>query len=69
MPSNLKPLPITVLSEYRMNTEISDKKIEVILLIQDDTRKRKNRFLDSVKKHRFRLPADYRFDREELHER
>ena len=31
--------------------------------------KEKEHFLDSVKKHRFSLPPDYCFDREELHER
>jgi len=37
--------------------------------IPEDIRKKKEYFLDSVKKHRFSLPPDYRFDREELHER
>ncbi len=47
----------------------SDRDVEVILLMKEDTEKCKEHFLDSVKKHRFRLPSDYRFDREELHER
>jgi hypothetical protein len=44
--------------------EFSDKKVEVVLLIQDNTQERKKRFMASVKKHKFRLPSDYRFDRE-----
>ncbi len=57
---------IRIPDEYR---DFSDKKVEVVLLIQDNTQERKNRFLASVKKHKFRLPSDYRFDREEFNER
>ena len=37
----------------RVNKELKGKKI----------------FFDSVEKHSFKLPKDYKFDREELHER
>ena len=33
------------------------------------TEKNKKVFFASVKKHSFKLPADYKFNREELHER
>ena len=49
--------------------EFSDRELEVIVLIKEDSEKRKEHFLASVKKHKFRLPSDYRFDRENLHER
>jgi hypothetical protein len=49
--------------------EFSDREVEVIVLIKEDSKKRKELFLESVEKHRFALPPDYRFDREELHER
>jgi hypothetical protein len=44
--------------------EFSDREVEVIVLIKEDTEKRKELFLESVKKHRFTLPPDDRFDRE-----
>ncbi len=48
-----------------------DKELTVILLIPEaeETIKRQERLFESVKKHSFRLPKDYRFDREELHDR
>ncbi len=30
---------------------------------------KKERFFDFVEKHKFKLPKDYKFDREEAHER
>jgi hypothetical protein len=33
------------------------------------SQKRKDRFFESVKNHTFNLPGEYRFDREEMHER
>ena len=50
-------------------TEFSNRELEVVVLMKDDTQKRKEQFWASVKKHKLSLPADYRFDREELHER
>lgn len=48
-----------------------DNELTVILLIPEaETPKtRKERLFESVQKHSFQLPKDYRFDREELHER
>jgi len=49
--------------------EFSDKELEVTVLMKENAGKCKEYFLASVKKHRFKLPSDCRFDREELHER
>jgi hypothetical protein len=49
--------------------EFSDRELEVVVLMKEDIGKCREHFLASVKKHRFRLPSDYRFDREEVHER
>ncbi len=49
--------------------DFSDRELEVIVLVKEDSRKCKEDFLASIKKHKFRLPLDYRFDREKLHER
>jgi hypothetical protein len=38
------------------------------LLLKDHV-KNKKAFFEAVKKHSFKLPKDYKFDREELHER
>jgi len=46
-----------------------DKELNVIILVTDDTAKRKERFFNSVKKHSFQLPADYQFDRDKMNER
>jgi hypothetical protein len=48
--------------------EFSDKELEVTVLMKENAGKCKEHFLTSVKKHRFRLPFGFRFDREELHE-
>ena len=48
-----------------------ERELTVILLIpeEDTTEKRKEHLLASVKKLSFKLLKDYRFNREELHER
>jgi hypothetical protein len=50
--------------------EWQDRELTVILLIpEEETTQRQQRFFESVKKHSFKLPKDYQFNREELHER
>jgi hypothetical protein len=49
--------------------EWQDRELTVILLIPEETAQRQQHFFESVKKHAFKLPKDYRFNREELHER
>lgn len=57
---------ISIPEQYRTLTA---GELEVIVLIKDDINARKEKFLASVKKHKYRLPDDYRFERESLHER
>lgn len=57
---------IRIPAEYM---EFSNRELKVTVLMKEDTVKCKKHFLASVKQHRFRLPPNYRFDREELHER
>jgi hypothetical protein len=46
-----------------------DKELSVILLITEDSAKRKELLFQSINKHAFELPADYQFDRNEMNER
>ena len=46
-----------------------DKELSVILLITEDSAKRKELFFQSINKHAVELPADYQFDRNEMNER
>lgn len=45
------------------------KKFKIILVEEDRTTAKRERFFRFVKAHSFHLPEDYRFDRDELHER
>ncbi len=49
-------------------------RLKVIILqeesvVKKDARKQKNEFLARVAQHRFDLPPDYRFNREEIYDR
>jgi hypothetical protein len=57
---------IKIPSEYQ---DFLDKELNIIILTAEDTSKRKERFFESVKKHSFKLPPDYKFDRDEMNER
>lgn len=57
---------IEIPKEYQ---DFLDQKLSVILLIAEDSPKRKERFFQSIKKHAFELPANYQFDRDEINER
>lgn len=57
---------IEIPQEYQ---EFLDRELNVILLITEESAKRKALFFQSVEKHAFELPADYQFDRNEMNER
>lgn len=57
--------------EYRL---LIGAHVRVIVLQEEtesirDTVSQKSQFLENVARHRFSLPKDYHFNREELHER
>lgn len=43
------------------------KRLKVIII--DEEKKKKDNFLEFVKKSRINIPKDYKFNRDELHER
>jgi len=45
------------------------KKFKIILVEEDRSTVKRERFFRFVKAHSFHLPEDYFFDRDELHER
>lgn len=55
--------------DEKLGNEKEGKKFKVILFEQESKRAKKERFFEFIEKHAFKLPADYHFDREELHER
>jgi hypothetical protein len=57
---------IEIPREYQ---DFLDQELSVILLIAEDSAKRKERFFQSIKKHAFELPTNYQFDRDEMNKR
>ncbi|HDN27956.1 MAG TPA: hypothetical protein ENG03_12855 [Thioploca sp.] len=57
---------IKIPSEYK---DFLDKELSVILLLTEEAAKRKEHLFESVNKHAFKLPADYKFNRDEMNER
>lgn len=52
--------------------DFNEKKIKVIIMAEEDkplSKDKIDRYLESVEKYSFDLPTDYKFDRDELHER
>lgn len=45
------------------------KRFKLILVEQEEPSVRRERFFRHVKRASFKLPTDYRFDRDEIHER
>ncbi len=45
------------------------KKFKLIVIEQEDSEAGREGFFQFVKNHRFDLPEDYRFDRDEIHGR
>jgi formylglycine-generating enzyme required for sulfatase activity len=57
---------IKIPTEYK---DFLDKELSVILKRPEEAAKRKEHLFESVKKHAFKLPADYKFNRDEMNER
>lgn len=64
--------------DEKLDTALEGKKLRIVVLedtseLKDQTEKnlepRKQRFLEQLKHHSFKLPEDYRFNREELYNR
>jgi acyl-CoA-binding protein len=52
--------------------DFDNSKLKVIILKEetsDDIDNKKSAFFDFVKKHKYDIPTDYNFDREEIYER
>ena len=64
--------------DEKLDAALEGKKLALILVeaatesednIEQTLEPRKQRFLEQLQQHSFKLPEDYRFNREELHER
>lgn len=64
--------------DEKLDAALEGKKITLILVedsmeLQDDVKQplepRKQRFLQQLRQHSFKVPEDYKFNREELYER
>lgn len=56
-----------VLSE-KLQSVLDGETVKVLILDIDED-DRKSSFLSNLKKHRYTLPVDYRFDRDEIYDR
>jgi hypothetical protein len=52
-----------------LGPENEGKKFKLIVVEEQELGPRRDRFFQFVKEHRFNLPEDYRFSRDELYER
>jgi predicted DNA-binding antitoxin AbrB/MazE fold protein len=52
-----------------LGSEKEGKKFKLILVEEEEAATRRERFLKFVVDHRFDLPGDYRFNRDEIYER
>ena len=59
----------SLLLDRELENELEGHEFKVILIDRESDKTNKTRFFDFVKNQKFELPADYTFDREELHER
>jgi hypothetical protein len=59
--------------EEKLDSHLEGKKLTIILVdsesTENDFEERKRQFLDWAKQYSAKLPANYKFDREEAHER
>jgi len=55
--------------DERLGIEKEGKKFKVILIEKDSPKVKKEKFFDFIEKHAFTLPKDFKFNREELHDR
>ena len=59
----------TLVLDQSLGLEKEGKKFKIIIVEEEKVRTKKERFLQSIEKHAFTLPKDYKFNREEIHER
>jgi predicted DNA-binding antitoxin AbrB/MazE fold protein len=59
----------TLVLEQKLGIEVEGKKFKVILIEEGKDKAKKERFFRLIEKHAFDLPEDYKFNREEIHER
>ncbi len=59
----------TLILDKRLGIEKEGRKFKVILFEQESSEVKKERFFEFIDKHAFKLHKDYKFDRENLHER
>jgi hypothetical protein len=59
----------TLVLDKRLGGEKEGKKFKIILFEQDSNKAKKERFFRFIEKQAFNMAKDYKFDREELHER
>lgn len=59
----------SLILDQRLGIEKEGKKFKVILLERDSGKAKKAKFFEFIEKQDFKLPKDYKFDRDELHER
>ncbi|WP_347274115.1 hypothetical protein [Candidatus Kuenenia sp.] len=59
----------TLVLDQSLGLEKEGKKFKIIIVEEETTHVKKERFLQYVEKHAFTLPKDYKFNREEIYER
>ncbi len=52
-----------------LGAEKEGKRFKLILVEQEEPSLKRDRFFQNVRKHSFNFPEDYRFNRDEIHER
>ena len=55
--------------DEKLSTTMEGKRFKIILLENHQDEQKKEHFLSLANKHSFKLPEDYQFNREEIHER
>ena len=53
----------------KLSNVIEGQTLKILVLESNDTALKKSRFLSAVDRHAFKLPKDYHFNRDELHDR
>ena len=58
----------TLVLDQSLGLEKEGKKFKIIIVEEETTPGKKERFLQSIEKHAFTLPKDYKFNRQEIYE-
>jgi len=58
-----------LIPDRSLGAEKEGRRFKIIVVEEERPTAKRDRFLRFVKSHSFKLPEDYRFDREELYER